>query len=89
MSAQGFHATPSNTQANLHASAQWLVLGGGAIVALRLTGALALRLDVEVGVPLARPAFAFVNQSSTPNATVHEPAAAAGKGAIGLEVRFF
>jgi hypothetical protein len=86
LAASGFG--PPQATHSLSGTGRWVLVGGGGLVTWSLTRWLAVRLGAEAGVPLSRPAF-VIESSGGPSIPVHQPGAIAGKGAIGLEVRFF
>jgi hypothetical protein len=82
-----FHmnATGFGTSQDMQGSADWVALGGGVLAAWSFARELALRVDLEVRAPLTRPQFVVQGDAGP----VHQPSAVGGRGAIGLEFRFF
>jgi hypothetical protein len=66
---------------------RWISLGGGLLGSWSPSRALAVFVRGDALVPLARPSF--VVSSGPSNDLVHRPAALAGRGALGLQLRFF
>jgi len=87
VSSVALHVTRS-----LQASTTWLALGGGGCASWSITREIAVRLGVEVALPLARPTFQVTQGAAGASggaAVFHfQPSPIGGKGAIGLELRF-
>jgi hypothetical protein len=80
MHAEGLHETEA-----WRGEAVWLVLRGRGTIAYRWSPTWAVRADVGVGYDMSRPEFVSAGLGQ---GLIYQPARTAGRGALGLEMRF-
>ncbi len=79
----------TGTATFLDADAGWVALGGGVVVAWRLSDLVSVRASVDSLAPPARPPFVAERPDGTFSGLVHRPSALIGRAGMGVEFHFF